>query len=197
MRLFSNSTKRQPARPEAAPSPPSRSDALSKVLDRNGRWVEVADAKAGVILVFTTAVLKELVAPSIRTMRALGTTFTPPLATRTGVVAWIFLILLLLVATTAVLALFYAFRVLSPRTQRKRPPGHIFFADVARQDFATYEREMQAISMAELEQEVIEQIYSIADVAQVKHRYVRRAVVSVFLVIPLGLLLYVLSLYVA
>lgn len=197
MRLFSTSTKPGPNGPEVAKPQPNRFEALSKVLDRNGRWIEVADAKAGVVLVFTTAVLRELVGPSIRALRTLATALSSPVSMPTIVLFCLFVSTLLVVTITALRAVFHAFGVLNPKLTRGRQPGHIFFGDIAQQDFAKYQQQMATIQSEDLEEEVIEQIHTTACIARVKHEHVGRAVRSVFLIIPFGLLLYVLSLYVS
>lgn len=141
MRRSSNSTAEgKGANVTEPPASSQRTDFLSKLLDRNGRWIEVADAKAGVVLAFATAALKELIAPQLADARTLLASLQRSGAWRQVWLPYVFLLFLVLTTILVLCAAYHAFKAINPTLTRRRPRGHIFFGDIAEQtDLATYQ----------------------------------------------------------
>lgn len=157
----------------------------------------MADAKAGVVLAFATAALKELIAPQLADARTLLASLQRSGAWRQVWLPYVFLLFLVLTTILVLCAAYHAFKAINPTLTRRRPRGHIFFGDIAEQtDLATYQRELVALQPGKVEEQLIEQVHTTADIAMTKHQHVRRAIDSIVLVIPFGLLLYILGLYV-
>ncbi len=174
-----------------------RTDLFSKLLDRNGRWIEVADTKAGVVLVFATAVLKELIAPQLADARMVLVSLQQSGAWTQVRLPYVFLLFLLITTFFALRAMYHAFKAINPTLTRRQRHGHIFFGDIAKHtDLAAYQRQLLALKAEEVDEQLIEQIHTTAHIALTKHRHVGQAINSIISVIPLGLLLYILGLYV-
>lgn len=194
MKTSSRSTTEEASdSPELAP--PERSALLNTLLDRNSRWIEVADTKAGAVLVFATFLLKEVVAPNVVKGRTLlPETANPPTWQHLTHSAFFFATLLAAIALIG-WAIWSAFKVLDPKLTRKHCSGHLFFADVANEDLAVYQRDLLALTTPEFEMEMTEQIHTNATIANTKHGHVKVAMRCVIVVIPIGFVLYVLGLY--
>ena len=194
MKTLSRSTTEDAASVSGAATP-DRGALLNNILDRNNRWIEVADTKAGVVLLFATFILKEVVAPNLVKGRALlPEAMNPPTWQHLTHSACFFATMFAAIALIG-WAIWSAFRVLDPKLTRKHRPGHLFFADVANEDLAVYQRDLLPLTTREFELEMTEQIHTNATIAKTKHGYVKAAIRCVIVVIPISFVLYVLGLY--
>lgn len=180
---------------DLATATPERGELLNKILDRNNRWIEVADTKAGAVLVFATFVLKEIVAPQVAKGRTLLTNVANPPTWQHLTHSGLFYVALVATIACISLAIWSAFRVLDPKLSRKHRAGHLFFADIANEDLAVYQQRLLSLTTTELELEMTEQIHTNANIACAKHGRVKTAIRSVIVAIPISFVLYVLGLY--
>lgn len=194
MKTLSRSTTEVAASPSVM-AIPERGELLNNILDRNNRWIEVADTKAGAVLVFATFVLKEIVAPQLAKGRTLLSNVATPPNWQHLTHAGLFYIGLLSAIVLIGLAIWSSFRTLDPKLSRKHRAGHLFFGDIANEDLAVYQQRLLSLSTAELELEMTEQIHTNADIAKTKHGHVKAAMRCVIVVIPISFVLYVLGLY--
>ncbi len=170
-----------------------RYDAYSKLLDRNGHWIEVADTKAAIVLAFLIAVFPTLMAPILPAAgRLIG-----GISRHAGF--WVqlptmgFITLLAAFLAFALYTLVHVLLALTPRLKRAWKPSLVFFGDVAAMECEKWQQLMLARDPNGLATEVLEQVYATACIADQKHRYVRRAIRGVLGTVLLGLVLYVLS----
>lgn len=194
MKTLSRSTTEVAAGPSVMAAP-ERGELLSNIFDRNNRWIEVADTKAGAVLLFATFILKEIVAPNVVKGRTLlPEAMNPPTWQHLAHSASFFATLL---ATIAFIgwAIWSSFRALDPKLTRKHRSGHLFFVDVANEDLAVYQQGILSLTTTEFELEMIEQIHTNATIAKTKHGHVKAAMRCVIVVIPISFVLYVLGLY--
>lgn len=168
-------------------------DVYSKLLDRNGQWIGVADAKAAVILVFLVAIFPVLAVPvllitqiSIRTI---------PHNAR----FWVYLplvgsiILLTLFLITAFITFHHVLKTLKPRLTRQRKPSLIFFGDIANLEYGQWQECIVKLDPHMLALQVSEQVYATAEIAHYKHRHVQQAIFALLLALIFGLELSALS----
>ncbi len=167
---------------------------LSSLLDRNGRWIEVADAKAGAVLVFVTAVAGVLVEPTTAAGCALAVALREDPSTVQVVRSTIWTVLVLLPGVSAFRSIGLAFRTLTPTLIRDQETGHLFFGDVATFDLAEWQRWAEDINAGDFQRELAEQVHTTARIAVAKHQYVNQAIRYVVrFTIPIGILLYAVS----
>lgn len=172
--------------------------AYSQLLDRNGQWIGIADTKAGVILGLLVAVFPVLVAPALPLVQKLVKALLPGNASIwTLVQAGGFLALLVLFLTAALITLIRVLMTLTPRLTRQRKPGLIFFGDTISQTYSQWQQSMLGLDSHMLAQQVLEQIYTTAYIATLKHKHVRKAIHALSITVCLGLALYVISLIVS
>lgn len=167
-----------------------RHQLLSDLLDRNGRWIEVADAKAAVVLVFVTAVAGALVAPTTESVQH----FQRALCDEPTIGDWagasLLSLLVLLAGAPSILATWNAFKALIPDTKRYEDSGHLFFGDVARADLPEWYRWMRQATEQDVEKELAEQVHATARIALNKHRHVNQAIRAIVrFTIPSGIAL--------
>lgn len=173
-------------------APPDRLDFLNKLLDRNGRWIEVADLKAGVVIVFTTALLKELVAPLLRTASSV---LSRPFPDFPGaLIPLAFTVLLGLLTAASLHALVLAFLTLFPKISRAAERGSVFFGDISALDLECFKQRILTKPSEAISQDLAEQIHTTARLAGRKYQRVTRSLRSLFVTIVVGLLTYAFSL---
>src|SRR5260370_25018653 len=132
-----------------------RYEAYSKLLDRNGQWIGVADTKAGVILGFLVATFPLLTAPALSVVQKVGKAI-PHNANFWGylpVAGLIALLVLFLIAASVTLV--RVLMALLPRLTRLGKPGLIFFGDIAGQDYTQWQQRMLALDPHMLALEVL------------------------------------------
>ncbi len=167
---------------------------LSSLLDRNGRWIEVADAKAGAVLVFVTAVAGVLVEPTTEAGCSLAVALREDPSTAQVIRSAVWTMLVLLAGVPAFRSIGLAFRALTPTLIRDQRPGHLFFGDVATFDHDDWQRWTEDINAVDFQRELAEQVHTTAQIAVAKHRYVNQAIRYVVrFTIPVGILLYAVS----
>ncbi len=168
MKILSRSTTEDAASASGAATP-DRGALLNNILDRNNRWIEVADTKAGAVLLFTTFILKEIVAPNVvKGHTLLPESMNPSTWQHLTHSAFFFATLLVAVALIG-WAIWSAFRVLDPKLTRKHRSGHLFFVDVANEDLAVYQQGILSLTTTEFELEMIEQIHTNACPGRLLH----------------------------
>jgi hypothetical protein len=180
-------------KPDANRDDPNRYEFLTKLLDRNARWIEVADAKAGAVLVFTSAGVKALATPVVTAVQRVTAQPLVGLTVIVGALSVVFLLLVAVAAVSSLVALISCFLILNPRLARPRQPGSIYFGDIAHRDLVDVEKKMALLTGEEINADLVEQVYTTSHIALQKHRHVRRAITSVFCATGSGLLLYLLS----
>ncbi len=170
-----------------------RYNAYSQLLDRNGQWIGVADAKAGVILGFLVAAFPVLAAPSFPVVQEVVKAIPHNANFWAYLPAAGFIALLFLFLTAALVTLLRVLMTLTPRLTRQEKPGFIFFGDAAGQEYKQWQQCMLALDPQMLALQVLEQVYATAYIAAHKHKHVRHALRALLMTILLGLVLYVLS----
>lgn len=193
MRFWRWTRPLRPARAEPREGAYQRYDAYSKLLDRNARWIEVADTKAAVILGVIIATFPVLIAPAFSAVRTL-----------IGVIPahpqwWAYLPLLAFMTLCAVFTVvalktfIWVLKTLKPRLSSPRKPSLVYFGDIARAPWEEWSTRTRALPPEDLAHEVLEQVHVTACIAEVKHKCVQRAVNSALHVVLLGCALYVIS----
>ncbi len=165
--------------------------AYSQLLDRNGQWIGVADTKAGVILAFLVAAFPVFLAPAFPVALKLIKTLPSHASVWLYVFVVGFLVLLVLFFIVSLISLLHVLWALLPRLTRQRKPGHIFFGDIASQEFEQWRQGVQLLDPHLLATEVLEQVYTTACIADIKHKHVRTAIRFLIATIFLGLILFV------
>lgn len=194
MRHFWGSTKPNTENTPAEPKPdPSLHEILSKCLDRNNRWIEVADAKAAAILAFSAGALRFLTEPAILTLRDAPQVLARDASlVRVGYLLLV-MVLLCIVVVLGLFAVIQAFHTLQPRVKRERPPGVVFFGDIAGMSLRCFQQQIVSLSSADWHEQLIEQVHTTAVIAGIKHQHVIRGIRLILWTICLGLLLYALG----
>lgn len=171
----------------------ARYEAYSKLLDRNGRWVEVADTKAAVILGFVIATFPALMAPALPAARRLVAAVPPHADLWAHIPAAAFLGLIIAYISAAFYTLADVLLVLRPRLTLRWKAGLIYFGDIAALDYEAWRQRMMVLAPAALADEVLEQVYATAHIAHRKHQYVRHAIRVLLVTVALGVALYAIS----
>lgn len=186
-----------PRKPAQADDAYQRYDAYSKLLDRNGRWIEVADTKAAVVLGFLIAVFPLFFAPAVPAVRRLTLAIPRNADFWHHVPAACFIALISAFAMAAVCTLVSVLRVLTPRltkwSRRKRRKSLLFFGDVAEMESMVWQEKLLTFGFGSLAEQVLEQVYVTARIADRKHRLARIAVHSLLATVFLGLAVYVIG----
>ncbi len=168
-------------------SDPDRLQAfLSESLQRNERWIALADAKAGTILVLIPAIAA-LAGPAIVTFakRRLDQLFHPGmLGPLVGNI--LYGILLLILAASGAWALGHAIAVVIPRVNNSHlvKDGVVFFGHVSGRTLPAWQRDLTSLSQNTLMNDYAEQVLTTAQISQQKLHYMRTAIIagSLFLV---------------
>lgn len=166
--------------------------ALSGILDRNGRWIEVADTKANIFLVLATALAGITSAPAVDGTCAALALVRAGGAWRLASASFYFLVLIALVTALA-LGLWHAFSTIRARTVRNQRRGFIFFGDVVKSSPQNLEKRLLSQDAAEFNRQVAEQIYATADIADQKYQHLGRCTWWVGWSILFAFIVYVLS----
>jgi hypothetical protein len=182
----------RPRKPAQADEGYQRYDAYSKLLDRNGRWIEVADTKAAVVLGFLIAVFPLLFAPAIPAVRRLASAIPRGADFWHHLPAGCLVVLISAFALAAVMTLVRVLRVLTPRlTKSPSRASLLFFGDVAIVESIKWHESMLSLDFGSLAEQVLEQVYATAIIADRKHRLAQGAIRSLLLTVFLGLALFV------
>lgn len=182
----------RPPRPALADHLYDRYDAYTKLLDRNARWIEVADAKAGVALALLVAVFPTLMSPALSAAKEFVRGVPRHADFWQHVPTALYLTLLIAFGLTALYTLACVLLTLVPRTTRN-VGGLIFFGDIAAHDRTDWQQKMLALDPHSLVEHVLEQTHVTAGIAAMKHTYARLALRGVFLSVVLGLVAYVIA----
>lgn len=170
-----------------------RHQLLINIIERNRLWIEVADAKAAVVLVFATAILGFL-APSITAaIDAIQDTQWGETAVIRFVLVITFVVITLVIVAAGIRTVWCAFETLLPDIKQRRGDGATFFGDIAKREHKEWEKYIFALSAEKLLEDLIEQSHTTACIANAKHFSVQRAVRSVFIVVLLSPALYLVS----
>ncbi len=146
---------------------------LSSILDRNGRWIEVADTKANIFLVLATALAGITSAPAVDGACAALALVRAGGAWRLANAGVYTLVLVALVVALA-LGLWHAFGTIRARTVRHQRRGFVFFGDVVKSSPQNLEKHLLSQDAAEFNRQVVEQIYATADIADQKYHHLGR-----------------------
>lgn len=168
-------------------------NAYSQLLDRNGQWIGVADTKAGVILGFLVATFPILAAPALPVVQKIIRAIPSNANFWAYLPASGFITLFVLFLIAATITLIQVLATLTPKLERQRKPGLIFFGDIAGQEYQKWLQYMLKLNPQMLALQVLEQVYTTAYIANCKHKYVRRAICALMVTMFLGLTLYALS----
>lgn len=166
-----------------------RTEHIRDLLNRNGRWIEVADAKAGVVIVFATALAQQVTGPALGKAALLI-----PAAYRTAraeeiVAVLVYVLLLTVTAALSGLALLDSFRALTPRLTRKRETRHAYFGDIAASSHDKLVEYFAEASDNEIRHDLIEQVQTTAEIADIKFRRASRAIKAVAFSVPFAIAL--------
>jgi hypothetical protein len=169
---------------------------LTKLIDRNSRWSEVADAKAGVVLVFATTILKILVGDPVKAVPKIAGALPSDLNALTVLFTLAFIVCFAVSIWGGVLAISESLRALRPRITRQAPAGLVFFGDIAARPAHDYIEHALLIEKDALNRDLAEQVHTTADISAIKHRHVHSAIFGIYILIVGSLPLYVLTLLV-
>ncbi len=166
---------------------------LTDLLNRNTRWVEVADTKAAAVLFFVGAIIRVIADPVIGSAGDIDWAEVWRLNSASAVVGTLFLITGVAITGAALWTVYHAFRTLLPRVVHQRGRGRMFFADIAERDAEEWEQSILGASPGDLVTDLIRQVHATSTIAARKHKHVRQAIVGVLAVLLLAPLLYTLS----
>jgi hypothetical protein len=166
---------------------------LSDMLNRNTRWVEVADAKAAAVLVFVGAVVRTIADPVSSSVRAISADDLLHPEGFIVVIHSLFLLTTLTACLAALWAVYHAFMTLIPRVSRQPIRGRMFFADIASRDINTWRTAMLSATPADLVDDLLAQVHAASVIASAKHGHTRMAIGGLFGVLALAPVLYLLS----
>jgi hypothetical protein len=180
-------------KPEQAEARFDRYEAYSKLLDRNGRWIEVADTKAAVVLGFLVATFPVLIGPALSAIQTLGRDL--PKHAAIGAYLKIVGVTSLLVAfiSLACFTLLQVLMVLAPRLKRQWKSGLVYFGDIAALPCDAWQEQLHGLDSDALAHEVLEQVHATACIAHCKHGHVRQAVQGILATLGAGLALYLIA----
>lgn len=175
MKRFWNSTSKSP---DAAAL-------LSNLLDRNGRWIEVADAKSAVVIVFASTYSGIVAVPAVIAWTDIQGSTT----VAEGLVACALIggyaVLCIASALVTMYTLSKAFNALRPRLDRGLRQGLLAFNDIAATDRETWTRAVRELASDELIDQLAEQVHTTALIAASKHEHLQRAIRCLCFSIPL------------
>jgi len=169
----------------------------SQLLDRNGQWIGIADTKAGVVLGFLIASFPVFAAPALPVAQLLVKSFPSHPSLWADVLVAGFIVLLVVFFAVALMSLLHVLLTLLPRLTRQRKPGLLFFSDIANQEYEHWQRDILALDSQILAAQVLEQVYTTACIADIKHKHVRRAIRFLMATIFIGVMLYVCGLLIS
>ena len=163
-------------------------------LERNNYAIEMADAKAAIITAFSGAFIAVIVGTILNAFRNLvsGVVNDGSIGSVAPLVG--FSILLVVFVWGQVVTIFEAFRSITPRLILTDSPGYTFFADVARQDKARWHDRVLRAQPDDLIVDLSQQVHATARIATMKNQHLRRSMRWVSYWLPLGLILYIVSL---
>lgn len=172
-----------------------RQQVLTDLLDRNGGWIEFADAKAGAVLAFAVAVVGITVEPATDATCAIAADLHDNQSLPTIIIAVGFGLLTAFSVWSVTGAVAAAFRTLAPVLHRTRDrDGLIFFGDIAALSRRDWEDALTRASPDDLRDDLAEQVHTTAVIASQKHhsagQAIRRLIGGAF---PASLILYVVS----
>jgi hypothetical protein len=167
-------------------------DAYSKLLDRNGQWISVADTKAAAVLAFLVAGFPVFAVPALPIAQKLIKAVPHKANIWVYLPAIGFMALLGMFLVTAFLTLHQVLMTLVPRLTRQTPPGLIFFGDIASLEYKQWQQRILVLDPQTLALQVLEQVYVTAYIAAIKHKYVGQAIRTLVVTILLGIALYAL-----
>jgi hypothetical protein len=173
-----------------------RIEILSAQLERNARWIDAADAKAGAVLVFVTAVVGLLLAPLVAGVEiALGS--APPKDTFSlHIIATVYVAATGIAFFAALNSLLESFRALLPQVKRTGTRGDVFFGDIAHRSLREWERQVESLTAPSLILDLTEQVHRTARIANFKHHRARSAIHGAAWTVGFGLLAYLLNAWV-
>lgn len=189
MRFWRSMRQQKPAQADTGFQ---RYEAYSKLLDRNGRWIEVADTKAAVILAFLIAVFPLLLGPAIPALHRMTSAIRNVASFWNYVPSSLFIALIVAFGLSALFTLLSVLWVLLPRLSgREWTSGLLYFGDIAALKNRLWQEALQALDPDTVALHVLDQVYVTACIADCKHKYVRRAIRGLLLTVVVGLVLYV------
>ena len=166
---------------------------LSELLNRNTRWVEVADTKAAAVLFFVGAIVRVIADPVMSSASDIDWSEVWALNSGVAAVGISFLIAAGGIVFAALWTVYHAFRTLLPRVVQQEGRGRMFFADIAERGAEEWEQSILSATPADLIADLLRQVHATSTIATRKHRHVGKAIIGVFAVLLLAPILYMLS----
>jgi hypothetical protein len=163
-------------------------------LERNNYAIEMADAKAAIITTFSGAFLAVIVQTILNAFRNLGAGVVSDGSMGSAAPLVGFSLLLGVFIWGLVVTIVEAFRSLTPTLILPDPPGYTFFADVARQDWTRWHDRVLRAQPHDLIDDLSQQVHATSRIATMKNQHLRRSMRWVIYWLPLGLILYIVSL---
>jgi len=167
-------------------------DAYSKLLDRNGQWIGVADTKAAAALAFLIAGFPIFTIPAFPVARKLIGAVPHEANFWVYLSAICFIMLLGMFLVMAFITFLQVLMTLVPRLTRKTSPGLIFFGDIASLEYKQWQQQILMLDPQMLASQVLEQVYATAYIACIKHKHVGQAIRLLIVTMLLGIALYIL-----
>lgn len=185
----------EPPASEALPTEVDRYKLLSDMLNRNTRWAEVADAKAGAVLFFVGATSRILIEPIIDSATQLYDAGLENLSAREALLHIAFVVVTILIVAAVFWTIYHAFVTLVPRVRRNANGRHgaMFFGDLARLGFDDWRARILGYTEHDVIEDLAGQVHAAGVIADTKHDHIRHAVSGVLAVLALAPILYVLS----
>jgi hypothetical protein len=180
----------------STPPEVDRVQILSDQLERNARWIDAADTKAGAALIFVSATLGLLLKPLASSLEAALEGVQQSHDPKIQVVATV------LIATTGIAAyagarsILEACRALLPDVRRRGSRGDVFFGDIAIRSRPEWDRRAQALTSRSLLLDLAEQVHTTARIANSKHHRAKSAIHSAGWTIAFGLIAYALGIWI-
>jgi hypothetical protein len=168
---------------------------LTDLLNRNTRWAEVADAKAGAVLFFTGASARILMEPIIDSATELYDEGLNNLSSGAALLHIAFVVVTIVVVAALFWTIYHAFVTLVPRVRRSGAGrgGVMFFGDLARIPYAEWRERILGYSEQDVLDDLAGQVHTAGVIASQKHQHIKHAVSGILVVLALSPVLYILA----
>jgi hypothetical protein len=180
----------------STPPEVDRIQILSDQLERNARWIDAADAKAGAALVFVAAAIGFLLEPLASSLEVALEGIHQPHDLKLEAVATVLVATTVIATFAGARSLLAAFHALLPDVRRHGPRGDVFFGDIAIRSRSEWDRRVESLTSKSLMVDLAEQVHTTARIANSKHHRARSAIHSAGWAIAFGLVAYALGIWV-
>lgn len=142
----------------------------NSVLRHNFSLIEHVETKAHIVLGVVGIILTLLVGLS---KRATGSP--------SSVVAYIGLVTYILLMISCVITALFSLKTIKPKIGFEEPPNHIYFLYVKAMERSEYISAFKKLSLDQIIKDILDEVYTLAHIQDMKYRTLDRAVKSLFI----------------